>query len=78
MALEHEDIMELKQVFDERYVLQRTCNEQQESMNRRFASDDKRIDLMAKDINTFKKLMWIVATSGIGTLVGTFLGLILK
>lgn len=46
MALEHADIMELKRVFDDRYVLQSDCNDRQESINKKFANDDKRIDLI--------------------------------
>lgn len=46
MALNHEDIMELKKVFDDRYVLQSDCNEKQEGINKKLANDDKRIDLI--------------------------------
>lgn len=46
MALDHNDIMELKRVFDDRYVLQSDCNEKQEKISDRFANDDKRIDLI--------------------------------
>ena len=46
MAITHEDIQELKRVFDDRYVLQSDCNEKQEQVNKKFANDDKRIDLI--------------------------------
>ncbi len=46
MALDHNDIMELKKVFDDRYVLQSDCNEKQEKINNKLANDDKRIDLI--------------------------------
>ena len=46
MAITHEDIQELKKVLDDRYVLQSDCNEIQEGVNKRFANDDKRIDLI--------------------------------
>ena len=46
MPLDHNDIMELKKVFDDRYVLQSDCNEKQENINKKFANDDKRIDLI--------------------------------
>ena len=78
MALEHEDIMELKRVFDDRYVLKQVCNEKQEAVNRKFANDDKRIEVITHDFNTIKKLMWAVATSSIGALVLAFFELILK
>lgn len=46
MALSHEDIMELKKVFDDRYVLQSDCSDRQEGINKKLANDDKRIDLI--------------------------------
>lgn len=46
MAFDHNDIMELKKVFDDRYVLQSDCNEKQEHINGKLANDDKRIDLI--------------------------------
>ena len=46
MAITHEDITELKKVFDDRYVLRANCNEIQEGVNKKFANDDKRIDLI--------------------------------
>ena len=46
MAITHEDIQELKKVFDDRYVLQSDCNEIQDGFNKKFANDDKRIDLI--------------------------------
>ena len=42
----HEDITELKRVFDDRYVLQSDCKEKQSNINNKFANDDKRIDLI--------------------------------
>lgn len=44
MSIEHEDITELKKVFDDRYVLQADCSERQEGINKKFANDDKRIE----------------------------------
>ena len=55
MALDHNDIMELKRVFDDRYVLQSDCNEKQENINKKFANDDKRIDLMLAEIKQMRK-----------------------
>ena len=54
MAITHEDITELKRVFDDRYVLQSDCNDKQEAVNKKFANDDKRIDLMATDIKQMR------------------------
>ena len=55
MPITHEDITELKRVFDDRYVLQSDCNEKQTEMNNKFANDDKRIDLMATDISQMRR-----------------------
>ena len=46
MAITHEDITELKKVFDDRYVMIEDCKDKQEAVNRKFANDDKRIDLI--------------------------------
>lgn len=54
MALTHEDIQELKKVFDDRYVRIEDCNDKQEAVNKKFANDDKRIDLMATDIKQMR------------------------
>lgn len=78
MALEHDDITELKKVFDDRYVLQSDCNEKQERVNKKFSNDDKRIELISHDFDVIKKLMWAVATSSIGALVVAVFELILK
>lgn len=78
MAVTHEDIMELKSVFDDRYVLQSDCSEKQEGVNKKFAKDDKRIEIISHDFGVIKKLMWAVATASIGSLVVAFFELILK
>jgi hypothetical protein len=78
VALEHDDITELKRVFDDRYVLQSDCNEKQEKVNKKFSNDDKRIELISHDFDVIKKLMWAVATSSIGALVVAVFELILK
>lgn len=54
MAITHEDITELKKVFDDRYVMIEDCKDKQEAVNRKFANDDKRIDLMANDIKQMR------------------------
>lgn len=55
MALEHNDIMELKKVFDDRYVLQSDCNDKQEKINNKLANDDKRIDLILAEQKQMRK-----------------------
>lgn len=54
MAVTHEDIQELKKVFDDRYVLQADCDTTQKKFNNKFANDDKRIDLMAIDLKQMR------------------------
>ena len=78
VALDHNDIMELKKVFDDRYVLQSDCNEKQESVNKKFSKDDKRIELLIHDFKVIKWLITTVAASSIGALVVSLFELILK
>lgn len=78
MPITHEDIQEIKKVLDDRYVLQTICDETQEKMNKKFANDDKRIDLLSHRMNVWNKLLWTIATTSIGALVTSVLQLILK
>lgn len=69
MIITHEDIQELKRVFDDRYVLIEDCKDTQERVNKKFANDDKRIDLVlaeqkqmrAEQKNGFKVNNWLTA-----------------
>ena len=54
LAITHEDIQEIKKILDDRYVRIDDCNEKQEAVNKKFANDDKRIDLMAIDIKQMR------------------------
>lgn len=78
MSIEHEDITELKKVFDDRYVLQADCSERQEGINKKFANDDKRIEKLFDKLAIWDKLLWAIATASVGALVVAFLELILK
>lgn len=62
--------------LDERYVIQNNCNERQEIVNKKFANDDKRIEIISHDFSVIKKLLWVVASGSIGTLVAAFFELI--
>ena len=77
MAIEHDDIMELTRVFDDRYVLQHDCNDTQAQINKKLANDDKRIEVMLNDFKVIKWLITTVAATGIGTLVAAILQLVL-
>ena len=80
--ISHEEIMVLKKefekYFDLRYVLKNDCDEIQKEVIRHFGNDDKRIEIISHDFEVIKKLMWVVASSSIGTLVVAFFELILK
>ena len=62
--------------LDGRYVPQAECNRIQKESAKKFANDDKRIELLSAKLDTWNKLFWVIATSGIGTLVTNILGLL--
>lgn len=78
MALDHNDITELKRVFDDRYVLQSDCNNKQEDVNDKFAKDDTRIKLFEQKMMSWEWLFKLIATGTIGTLLTSLLSLVLK
>ena len=78
MAVTHEDIQELKTVFDDRYVLQSECNDNQERVHKKLANDDKRIEIISHDFKVIKWLVSTVAGSSIAALVVAVIELILK
>lgn len=82
MALEHKEIQELKKEFfdeaDERYVHIDSCSEKQETVNKKFAHDDKRIEIISHDFKVIKWLVTTVAASSIAALVVAVMELILK
>lgn len=81
MAITHEDITELKKVFDDRYVLQSDCNERQEEIQKVLADDDKQIALILQEQkqmrkeqkNGFKFNNWLTAAI-LGALIIGFIG----
>ena len=74
MAVTHEDITELKKVFDDRYVRIEDCNERQEQINKRFANDDKRIDLLINQQKINNWLTLAIAGGIISLVIKVFLG----
>lgn len=81
MAVSHDDVMELKKVFDDRYVMQEICNERQENINKKLANDDKRIDILIleqKQNNKQQKINnWLttaIAAGIISLVIKVFLG----
>jgi hypothetical protein len=81
MPITHEDITELKKVFDDRYVLQSDCNERQEQIQKVLADDDKQIALILQEQkqmrkeqkNGFKFNNWLTAAI-LGALIVGFIG----
>lgn len=81
MAITHEDVQELKKVFDDRYVLQAECDTTQKKINDKFANDDKRIDrimYLQEDSNSkLTKNNWLTITI-LGVIITTVVTMILK
>jgi hypothetical protein len=78
VALEKEDIIELESILDDRYVLQSECGDKQAEVNKKFAHDDKRIEIISHDFRIIKWLVSTVAASSIAALVVAIMELILK
>lgn len=74
MAVNHEDIQELKKVFDDRYVLQSDCDEVQKEMNKKFSNDDKRIELLIHQQTINNWLTGAIASGIIALLIKVFIG----
>lgn len=74
MAVNHEDIQELKKVFDDRYVLQSDCDTTQQKINNKFANDDKRIELLVRQQTINNWLTGAIASGIIALLIKVFLG----
>lgn len=74
MPISHEDIQELKKVFDDRYVLQSDCDATQQKINNKFANDDKRIELLVRQQTINNWLTGAIASGIIALLIKVFLG----
>ena len=70
----HEDIVELKKVFDDRYVLQADCDATQQNMLKKFATDDKRIELLVSQQKINNWLTLGIASGIIALVIKVFLG----
>lgn len=81
MAVTHEDIQELKKVFDERYVQIVDCDNVQENMNAKFANDDKRIDRLLfgqeQTLRDLKKNNWLT-TAILTVIIGIVITLVIS
>lgn len=80
MAINLEDMKNIKEeIFAEadiRYVHIDDCTDKQAAVSKKFANDDKRIELIDKDISLFKKLIWALVTATITQCVISFFELI--
>lgn len=74
MNITHEDITELKKVFDDRYVLQSDCDATQQKINNKFANDDKRIELLIHQQTINNWLTTAIASGIIALLIKVFIG----
>lgn len=63
---------------DQRYVQITSCNETQESVGKKFANDDTRIQLFEQKMRTWEWMFKLIATGTVGTLITSLLSLILK
>jgi hypothetical protein len=61
---------------DDRYVMQSDCNDRQSTVYSELAKDDKRIDIIAHDFGTIKKLLWLVAGACVTSAVTAVFGVI--
>lgn len=76
--LDREDWKEIEERLDDRYVMQTECTERQSEYNEKFANDDKRIEIISHDFALIKKLMWVIASAVVGTLVASVLELVMR
>lgn len=74
MAITHEDITELKRVFDDRYVLQSDCDNVQTEMNKRFSRDDKKLAVLDLKMTACLWLMGIIASGLIALVIRVYFG----
>ena len=74
MTITHDDIQELKRVFDDRYVLQSDCDTTQQKVNSKFANDAKQIELLVRQQTINNWLTGAIASGIITLLIKVFLG----
>lgn len=74
MAITHEDIQELKIVFDDRYVMQAECDATQKAINKKLATDDKRLDLLNLKMTAALWLVGVIASGIIALVIKAYFG----
>ena len=74
MAVTHEDITELKKVFDDRYVLQSDCDNVQKNMNDKISRDDKKLAVLDLKMTACLWLMGLIASGLVALVIKAYLG----
>ena len=74
MGISHEDITELKKVFDDRYVMIEDCKDVQRQVGSKLSNDDKRIELLINQQKINNWLTLAVASGIIALVIKVFLG----
>lgn len=64
--------------YDHRYVAIADCTEKQNKIDGKLSNDDKRIEIIAHDFDLIKKLMWVIATASISSVVAAVVDMLLK
>lgn len=77
MGTNRDDFDAMRDEFDGRYVRQATCDERHRAVSNKFANDDKRIELLLQRLASYDKLLWIITTSVVGTLVTSVVSIII-
>lgn len=77
MGMNKDEIEAMRSEFDERYVRQAACDERHRAVSNKFANDDKRIELLLQRLVPYDKLLWIITTSVVGTLVTSVVSIII-
>lgn len=75
--MNRDDIDAMRDEFDGRYVRQSTCDERHRAVSNKFANDDKRIELLLHRLASYDKLLWIITTSVVGTLVTSVVSIVI-
>lgn len=74
MPITHEDIQELKKVFDDRYVQISDCDNVQQNFNKKLSNDDKRIELLINQQKINNWLTLAIAGGIVALVIKVFLG----
>lgn len=78
MDFDFDLLKELEKHFDEIYVRQQTCNEIQKMENDKIAKIDKCLEVAVHDFSLIKKIMWLLLSTAVGSLLTSLLQLVLK